>query len=519
MYIHWLSGGNTLAVCVVVSFLSSGSSISPQTRGRSSFIMSSPADFPVLVRSEYDRGSVRPGILHVGVGAFHRAHQAVYLDELLEKSGSTSLEWGIVGVNLRAESRPLADQLNARDGQYVLKNISNDGKMRYQEVRSLMKVLDWERNNQEVLKMMGSEEIKVITITVTESGYYLDSTSNLNVDHPDISSELRGTQSLTSSIYGCLYHGLKSRKTPITVQCCDNIRSNGDILSKCFMKYLELLGDESVCEWVKSNVTFPNSMVDRITPRPDEAQSSETESLFGIGRDPSVLSEDFTQWVIERKFASVYPDLMSVGCEIVENVHPYEEAKIRILNGGHTALAYFGVLKGFKTYDEAIRDTELESLFDRYETTEVIPGLPSPSPVDHEKYLATTKSRFQNSYISDTLERICRDGFSKISIFVLPTICANFERGHVPINAIRIVASWFAFLCMVQRGQVDFHYIDPSWEQLQTFLSSSNGSERFADSTNLWGDIPTKWPEFSRTLIEQIGDCRQCYLGDYTSAG
>jgi D-arabinitol 4-dehydrogenase len=296
---------------------------------------------------------------------------------------------------------------------------------------------------------------------------------------------------------------MESGGGPITIACCDNLQENGVMLEHCFIQYLNALNNEKLLNWVLENTSFPSSMVDRITPKIDLQELQEIQRMFNRQDDCSVFSEDFIQWVIEDNFAGIRPPLDEVGVEIVDDVEPYENTKIRILNGGHTVLAYLGVLEGYETFDSAIRDSELSDFFDGIQSEEIIPSLPINSPVDYERYLLTTKRRFENKYLPDFLSRICMDGATKFPIFLLPTIEWHLLKGVTPEYSIKAIASWYIFLCKVITNEISFEYIEPKWNLLKIFLADDK-EESFASSEELWGSIPRVYPNFSKRLVEEI---------------
>ena len=296
---------------------------------------------------------------------------------------------------------------------------------------------------------------------------------------------------------------MESGGGPITIACCDNLQENGVMLEHCFIQYLNAINNEKLLNWVLENTSFPSSMVDRITPKIDLQELQEIQRMFNRQDDCSVFSEDFIQWVIEDNFAGIRPPLDEVGVEIVDDVEPYENTKIRILNGGHTVLAYLGVLKGYETFDSAIRDSELSDFFDGIQSEEIIPSLPINSPVDYERYLLTTKRRFENKHLPDFLSRICMDGATKFPIFLLPTIEWHLLKGVTPEYSIKAIASWYIFLCKVITNEISFEYIEPKWNLLKIFLADDK-EESFASSEELWGSIPRVYPNFSKRLVEEI---------------
>ena len=253
-------------------------------------------------------------------------------------------------------------------------------------------------------------------------------------------------------------------------------------------------------------------MVDRITPRPDARHAREVAERFGIRDDFTIHCEHFSQWVIDDRFVGTRPELGVAGAELVEDVHPYEEAKIRILNGAHLALAYLGALRGFETYDAALRDPALNAFFDALTTTEVLPSLDGATPVDLASYRDSVKRRFLNRSIADPIARIAMDGVSKFPVFLLPTIRACLARGVIPGSAITSVASWYVFLRRLEAGRLHFDYVDPKLPLIRPLLTPGR-EEEFARLAGLWGDTARRHPEFVREVCTRISELEAEYSG------
>ncbi|MGB0844162.1 MAG: mannitol dehydrogenase family protein [Alphaproteobacteria bacterium] len=449
------------------------------------------------------------GVVHVGLGAFHRAHQAFYLDSYMEKTGD--LSWGIAAVNLRAEDRIPFIEASNKDG-YVLKTIATDGSTEHRLVRCHREFSDWSIDADASEDLVAKPETKLVTITVTESGYYLDSDGKLDLSDPLIAQEVSGTTA--KSVYAYLRNSLSKRQSknalPLTIMCCDNLRANGHLLDANFKAYLTAAGDTELLAWVEAKVSFPASMVDRITPKLDPSLSVETNKLFGLEDCQTVLGEDFIQWVVEDKFAAEKPALDLVGVEFTDNVEPYEETKIRILNGGHTCLAYLGALAGFHSFDQLMSDPQMLAHFRGYEQEEVLPALPANLPLDTKAYLQTIERRFSNVNIADTVERICTDGFAKFAIFIRPTLEGVFAAGKVPTYGIRSIASWYVFARRSAQGKLNISYIEPNMERLAPLIADGNLDE-FINDTLLWGHLPKEHPEFGQTLKNQIAEMEQSW--------
>lgn len=410
----------------------------------------------------YNKNNVQTGIVHIGYGNFHRAHQAVYIDEYMEKTGD--LRWGIVAVNLRNEGfRDIHD--------YIVKTPST-----YKLVRSHLDYVDWTRNRTVAKHMLTLPSVHLITVTVTESGY-----------RPG------------SPLFEYLACGLRNRKTPVTILCCDNIRQNGLVLKTHFLAYLYHTNQYELAEWIRENVKFPSCMVDRITPRPTEKTRREVERIFpGYGFN-AVQTEEFTQWVIEDKFASDFPDLTQVGVTITNNIEPYEETKIRILNGGHTSLAYLGVLSGYNTFDEVMNDKDHREHFKQLQMEEIVPSIDNDLPFDVYDYVNTVEKRFTSSTNIDDLERICMDGFTKFHTFVVPSLRACLEKGKRPIHIYKSIAAWYIYARKFARGCSKIKYTEPNWVLLEPLLKDG-AIDNFVSNERLWGDVPKKYITFTRDL-------------------
>ena len=453
--------------------------------------------------TSYDRSACAVGVVHLGFGAFHRAHQAVYIDDYMQASGD--LRWGIAAVNLRgseAEAFQSAEsEITGNDG-YLLKSISPSDQVEFRTVRSHVQFADWSKTPDATEDLLALDSVHLVTITVTESGYYLDEHGNLNPADPTIAAEVSGNAA--TSVYAYLRRALARRQkgsgAPLTIACCDNIRQNGKMLRRNLLAYLTACADTDLHDWVAANVAFPCSMVDRITPRSPDSLAGELSVMTGRVVQSPIMAEEFLQWVLQTTDTTPMPDLAQVGVTVTADVDPYEETKIRVLNGGHTALTYLAALKGLNTFDEAMRDADLAAHFEGFETTEVLFALRDDLPFSKEDYLASIRSRFGNRAIGDTVARICADGMAKFPIFVRPTIEGCLAKGHLPRFAIRSIASWHLFARHVSAGKVPFKYVEPSWSILEPML----GTDAFINNAQLWGDIPETYPEFGQALREEI---------------
>jgi D-arabinitol 4-dehydrogenase len=410
----------------------------------------------------YDKGECQTGIVHIGYGNFHRAHQAVYIDEYMNKTGD--LRWGIVAVNLINEGFREIDD-------YVLKTPSS-----YKFVRSHLDYIDWTKNRTVAKHMLALPSVHLVTVTVTESGY-----------------------APGSPLFEYLACGLRNRKTPITIACCDNIRQNGLVLETQFLAYLYQTNQHELADWVRENVKFPSSMVDRITPRTTDELRRDVETLFpGFGHT-AVQTEEYSQWVIEDKFASDFPDLTKVGVVITKNIEPYEETKIRILNGGHTSLAYLGALSGYRTFVEVMNDASHRKHFKKLQEDEIVPSIDIELPFDIHEYVDSVEQRFSSATNLDELDRICMDGFTKFHTFVVPSLRKCLEQGKRPVQIYKSIAAWYIYSRKFARGCKRIKYNEPNWTLLEPLLRDG-AIDQFVSNERLWGDIPKKYITFTRDL-------------------
>ena len=453
----------------------------------------------------YDRSSCDVGVVHIGFGAFHRAHQSVYLDDYMEQTGD--LRWGIAAVNLRASEAQYFKSAEAdvqRHDGFFLKNYSPDGEVSRRRVRSHVRFSDWSNSPDECESLLSLSSVKLVTITVTESGYYTDPDGKLNLEDSMIKAEVSGDSS--GSVYAYLRNGLAGRVNstgaPLTIACCDNIRQNGKMLQTNMIAYLKACGELDLAEWVENNVAFPCSMVDRITPRSSDELAAEFSEITGQTVASPIMAEDFTQWVLESTAAADMPELSKVGVTVTSDVDPYEETKIRVLNGGHTALAYLAALEGVETFDAAMRVPHLLEHFENFENEEVLKALTLDLPFSKADYLQKIIRRFSNAAIGDTVARICADGMAKFPIFIRPTLEGCLKQGIMPVYSIRSIASWYVFALHVDKGNIGFEYVEPGWSELQAML----GTEEFLTNRQLWGELPTLYPEFAETLQREIVD-------------
>ena len=433
---------------------------------------------PQEMRPALDPGALSIGVVHLGLGAFHRAHQAVYTEVAAERSGEHG--WGICGVSQR--SAGAADVLSAQDGLYsVLCLGSNDRSARV--VGSLRQALFAQRDAEVLNALLAAPEVTVVTLTVTEKGYrYSSGDRRLQADDPELVADAAGRPAVT--VLGQLARGLERRKRagagPLTVVPCDNIAANGKLVSHLVREFLSLPGarfEAGLADWVDANVRFPCTMVDRIVPATTERWREEVSGMLGLADMAPVVTEPFSQWVVQDDFAAARPPWELAGADLVADVAPYEALKLRALNGTHSALAYLGLLSGATTIAEALGHPELEGFVRRMLDEEVGPTLDLPPGVSFEDYRDSVLSRFANASLPYRCSQVATDGSQKLPQRVLGTVRDSLARGVVPRAAVTVVAAW---LLAVRYGKDDkgagFEVGDPLAGELRRAMGPGDGA-------------------------------------------
>ncbi|MCW2526230.1 MAG: Mannitol 2-dehydrogenase [Pseudonocardiales bacterium] len=391
----------------------------------------------------YDRAQVTVGIVHLGVGAFHRAHQAMYVDRLMNEG--LALDWGICGVGVLAQDSRMRDALNAQDGLYTLVVKQPDGTLEPRVIGSIIEYLLAPDDPDAVIEKMAAESTRIVSLTVTEGGYNLDAvTGHFNRDNPQVQADLV-PGAVPTSTFALLTEALGRRRDrgqpPFTVMSCDNIQGNGDVARRVFTAFTRLR-DPKLGDWVEHNVHFPNSMVDRITPVTTDEDKALLLERFGIEDAWPVVCEPYTQWVLEDGFASGRPPLELVGVQLVDDVEPYELMKLRLLNGSHQALCYLGYLAGYRYAHEVCHDPIFVSFLHAYMDREATPTLLPVPGIDLDAYKRTLIERFANPEVRDTLARLCAESSDRIPKWLLPVIRAQLASAGEIDRAALVVAAW-----------------------------------------------------------------------------
>lgn len=430
-------------------------------------------------------------IVHIGAGSFHRAHQAWYLNRLIEAGES---HWSLTVGNIRQDMSPVLDALAAQQGVYTLETVTPQGERRYEKIRAIRRTVPWSPGLDALVEAGADPACKLITFTVTEGGYYLDDHDRLDTTNPDIAADLTGQR---TTIYGALAAILAARcengSGPVTLQSCDNLRSNGDRFRAGMREFLERRSERALCEWMDANTACPNSMVDRITPRPADEVRQRVAAATGFDDRCPVMAESFAQWVIEDHFSAPRPAWEKAGAEIVRSVLPYEEAKIRILNASHSCIAWAGTLAGLRFIHEGAAQPQIRRFAHDYITQDVIPAL-TPSPLDLAAYRDVVLERFANPYVEDTNQRVTADSFSKIAGFIVPTLADTLARGRSPTATAVLPALFFRFLERWHRGELSYVYQDSLMDpaEAHAIFAAGDPLQAFCGDRLLWGGLASQ---------------------------
>lgn len=460
---------------------------------------------PHILRPAYDRAALRTGIVHVGVGGFHRAHQAFYTDQFMGKSGNTN--WGICGIGLREGDSKIRDVLKKQDYLYSLLVKDPEGCASLRVIGCMTGFLMANENPKAVIDKMASPDTKIVSLTITEGGYnFIPSTGEFDFSHADVQHDLANPDS-PRLVFGYLASALKQRRAsglaPFTVQSCDNIQHNGDVTRKMLTSYIRSY-DEEMADWVSENVAFPNAMVDRITPVTTADDIAQVAAL-GLNDEWPVTCEPFHQWVIEERFSDGRPGWEKTGAQFVEDVTPYETMKIRLLNAGHTVLGILGSLHGFSTIDETVAHPVFASFVRRFMDTEATPVLSPVAGINLDEYKNTLIARFANPFIKDSLTRICSQSASKISTFLVPTIKENVEQKGQTECAALVIAAWcyYSYYRATQQGTA-LEVIDDHAEILQSVAGGSESQARaFIGLSDIFGNL-AKEPAFADPYLQYV---------------
>lgn len=442
-----------------------------------------------VLKPSYDRAALTPGIVHIGLGNFNRAHQAWYLHRLFQLG--LDQDWAIIGSGVRPYDAEQRQKLLKQDCLSTLIELNPSGKSA--EVNGAM--IDYvpvEDGNAALIHQMADPAIRIVTLTVTEGGYYIDpDTRAFDSAHPDIRHDAART-GRPRTAFGAMIEALRIRRErgigPFTGQSCDNLQGNGDVLRQTVVS-LANASDPELAEWIDANCTFPNSMVDCIVPAtgPKEIELART---FGIDDSVPVAHENFRQWVIEDDFCAGRPDWDRVGAIISDRVGDYEAMKIRILNAGHQVIANPGEILSIETISECMAHPLISALFRKIQHQEIMPHVRQIPGFTPEQYVELIGRRFSNPAIVDTVRRVAFEGSSRHTGFVLPILRDGLEAG-TPVEGLALVEALWARMC--QGTREDGTVIEPNDPLWKTLRAAANAARerphRWLGQRSLYGDL------------------------------
>lgn len=473
-----------------------------------------------IKRPTYNRSALTPGIVHIGLGNFHRAHQAWYLHRLFQQG--LNLDWAIVGAGVRSYDEQMREKMKVQD--YLTTLIELDPSNTSAEViGSMIDYIPIEEGNDLLIERMAQADIRIVALTVTEGGYYIDpATKGFDASHPDIQHDAANPDRPRTA-FGAMVAALKLRRDrgngPFTGQSCDNLLGNGRVLRQTVVS-LARLSDPVLADWIDANCSFPNAMVDCIVPATGPRELAMAQD-FGIDDAVPVTHESFRQWVIEDDFCAGRPDWDKVGATFSDNVHGYETQKIRLLNASHQVIVNAAEVLHIETIAETMAHEKIHAMFRKVAWEEILPHVVPVHGMKPEQYVNLIDRRFSNHLIVDTTRRVAFDGSSRHPGFIVPTIQDGLRAGS-PIEGLALVEAAWARMCEGTRedGSV-IEPNDPFWDELnQQAIAAKDNPRAWLEMRNVYGDLgdQLRFPEaFDRWLkliySEGIEAAIDAYLG------
>lgn len=457
----------------------------------------------------YDRSRLTPGIVHIGLGNFHRAHQAVYLDDLFAMGEGH--DWAILGAGVRPTDAQMRTALLAQDCLSTVIELDPAGR-RARRVGAMINFVPVEPDNGALIAAMTDPRVRIVSLTVTEGGYYIDpATGRFDPAAPDILHDAANPDRPVTA-FGAILAALRHRRAagtpPFTVMSCDNLPGNGHV-TRAAVTGLARLDDPALADWVAGHVAFPNGMVDRITPATGPRERA-MAAAFGLDDPVPVTCEPFRQWVLEDDFPAGRPALEKVGVTFTPHVHAYEAMKIRILNGGHAIIAYPGGLMDVEYVHEAMAHPLILGFLDKVEREEIIPFVPPVPDTDLDAYYALIRQRFANPEVADTERRLCLDGSNRQPKFIIPSLRDNLAAGRLPRGLILESALWCRYCMGTTDSGAAIAPNDPNWDRLQaTALAAREDPAKWLEMEEIYGETgrdPAVIAAFSDALRELLAD-------------
>ena len=441
-----------------------------------------------MARPHYDRAALTPGIVHIGLGNFHRAHQAWYLHRLMQQG--QALDWAIIGAGVRPYDADMRARLLAQDCLTTLIELDPEG-ISAEVTGPMIGYLPIEEGNGPLIRQMSDPAIRIVSLTVTEGGYYLGAGGALDTAHPDLQHDAAHPDRPRTA-FGAMVAALAARRAaghpPFTALSCDNLQGNGAILRQCVVG-LARLSDPALADWIEAGVSFPNSMVDCIVPATTPEVLAQARAL-GIDDAAPVTHETFRQWVIEDDFCNGRPPLEEVGATLTRDVHSYEAMKLRILNGGHQLLANIGELLSVPTIADCMADPRIRAFFLRVESEEIVPQVKPVPEIGPTGYLDLIARRFANPAIRDTTRRVAFDGSSRHPGFLLPSLRDRLNAGGA-VEGLALAEAFWARMCHGTREDGSaIEPNDPDWSALQARAGAARARpQAWLGQAHLYGDL------------------------------
>jgi mannitol 2-dehydrogenase len=438
---------------------------------------------------KYSRSSLTPGIVHFGVGNFHRAHLAIYLDDLFNMG--LNHDWAIIGAGVLPSDEVMRQKLAAQD--YLTTVVEQEANVSQARVTGAMIDFIPPADRARLLATLEDPAIRIVSLTVTEGGYMINpATGKFDPQHPAIARDAANPQDPTS-VFGLILAGLARRKAkglaPYTVMSCDNVPHNG-VVTRNAVAGLARLFDPALADWVIAHVAFPNAMVDRITPATSDRERRLVQDAYGITDNWPVFCEEFKQWVVEDHFPTGRPAWEKVGAQFVADVTPFEYMKIRILNGGHAVIAYPGGLLDVHYVHEAMQHPLIRAFFEKVEQEEIVPSVPPVPNTNIQDYYRLIDRRFSNPKIGDTERRLCLDGSNRQPKFIVPVVADNLKAGRSIKGLALESALWCRYCHGVSESGKIIEPNDPSWDRLQALSRKAKDDPlQWLTMEDIYGDV------------------------------
>jgi mannitol 2-dehydrogenase len=439
----------------------------------------------------YDRGQVTTGVVHFGVGGFHRAHMAMYHDRLMREGAA--LDWGICGVGVMPGDAGMRDALRAQDGLYTLVEKHGDGTSRGRVIGSITEYLFAPDDPEAVVEKLAAPETRIVSLTITEGGYPIHpATGEFDAGDAAVARDLEA-EAVPRTTFGLITEALHRRRTrglpAFTVMSCDNLEGNGDLTRQALGAFARMR-DADLAAWIEREVRCPNAMVDRITPQTTDAHRAEVRERFGVEDRWPVVCEPYTQWVLEDAFSSGRPSYEDVGVQVVEDVRPYELMKLRLLNASHQALCYCAHLCGYRLVHEAAQDPLFRAFLMGYMDEEATPTLAPVPGVDLAEYKQTLIERFSNPGVADTVARLCAHSSDRIPKWLLPVIRRQLETGGEIERSAAVVASWARYAEGVDEQGAPIEVVDQYKDRLMAAARRQREHPTaFVEDRELFGEL------------------------------